>query len=81
MSFQPEREPTLAELNIVRPDRRPTRDIGGLGLTLAGNKFPLITESDAQFDAYVGYPDIQADFVFVPVPALTMAIKRSKVAC
>ena len=57
MSFHAEHAPTLAELNTVGPYKRPTREIGGLGLSLSGNKFPLITESDAQFDAYEGYPD------------------------
>lgn len=72
---------THAEMMTVGPYKRPTRDIGGLGLSLSGYRFPLITESDAQFDAYEGYPDIQADFVFKPATSSVLPIKRSRIAC
>ncbi len=61
-----EREPTRAELNTVGPYKRPTREIGGLGIAAALHssiRCPVAyrpTLQDAHEAAYEGFPAVQA---------------------
>lgn len=73
---------THAERMTVGPYPRPVHEIGSLvNLSYIQYKMPPLTDSDFQYDAYAGYPDIQKDFEFIETPKGSVDVKRSRLAC